>query len=271
MAGYTLIWKHQPVGMIDAAPLRPDLLGSMTSKQVVETALLIGRRRYPLGELFHIEGEPGDTLTVPGAANYLHLAQGMKAGTLVVRGDAGSLAGMEITGGRIVIEGSAGASLGASMLGGRIEVQGDTGENTGGPSPNWTEGMTQGEILIAGRAGPRCGLRQRGGLIAANSVAEYVGYHMLAGTIVIRHGPIAHAGLGLRRGTIVYLDPATPVTWTPTYLPDCDDHPVFLKVLLGYLPQLGFSVPAGVRHGRFRRYSGDRLVLGKGEVLHLLA
>jgi formylmethanofuran dehydrogenase subunit C len=267
MPGYVLSWKHEPPGIIDAGVLRPDVLGELPLEQLRQQPILAGRVRYPLAELFNITGESGETLTVPGSERFFHLGQGMKAGTLIVDGPAGDLAGMEMTGGTLMIAGPAGASLGASMLGGRILVRGDTGPETGGPSPNWTEGMTGGEIFVAGRAGPHCGLRMRAGLIATHAVEDFAGYHMLAGTILVRQGPLHHAGVSLRRGTLITLDPQAAASWLPYYQPDCVYEPVFLKVLLGYLQRKGFDIPAGARHGRYQLYSGDRLVLGKGEIL----
>jgi len=270
MPGYTLTWKHVPTGTLDASALRPDLLGRLDQGQLAQQPIRAGRRRYSLGDLFTIAGEPGDTLAIPGSECYLHLAQGMKSGTLQVHGHAGDLAGIEMNGGYISIDGNAGDSLGASMFGGRISVRGNTGARCGGPSPNRTEGMSGGEILIAGRAGPHCGLRMRAGLIACHEADAYPGEHMLAGTILVRHGNLDTPGLSLRRGTIITLDSMIKPNWTPAYQPDCIYQPVFLMVLLGHLARSGFAIPDEARHGRYQLYSGDRLVLGKGEILQLI-
>jgi len=150
---------------------------------------------------------------------------------------------------------------------GLIKVTGDTGPQVGGPCPDSFDGMTDGEIIVAGTAGPRAGFRMRRGLIVANQCAEQAGYQMQAGTLVIFQGPLITPALSMKRGTILILDPTSKPTWLPYYQPDCIYPPVFVQILLGRLQTLGCNLPKGARHGKYQLYTGDRLNNGKAEIL----
>ncbi len=259
--------KHHPIGTIDGSVLRPDRLTALTAVELKQQRITIGSREYRWGEVFEIEGNPASTWTVPGAVNYLNLVAGLSAGLLRVDGHAGDYAGIKLAGGRLEIDGSAGHSLGAGMQGGLIKVTGDTGPQVGGPCSDSFDGMTDGEIIIAGTAGPRTGFRMRRGLIAANQSAEQAGYQMQAGTLVVFHGPLITLGLSMKRGTILILDPNIEPTWLPYFQPDCVYRPVIVQILLGRLQTLGWPLPEGRRHGKYQLYTGDRLNGGKGEIL----
>jgi len=72
--------------------------------------------------------------------------KGMKGGTIVVRGNAGSEVGVGMERGVIIIEGSAGNMVGSGMLGGSIIVKKDCGLYPGA-------GMSGGRVIIGDRVG----------------------------------------------------------------------------------------------------------------------
>ena len=262
-------WKgnHPPVGTIDGSVLRPDRWAALKALELKQQRITIGRHNYALSDVFEIEGDPSSTWTLPGAANYLHLATGLSSGLLRIDGDAGDYAGQQMQGGRLEIRGSASHSLGAGMQGGLITVTGDAGPQVGGPCHDSHIGMTDGEIMIQGTAGPRAGFRKRRGLIVAGRCEEQAGYQMLAGTLVVFEGPLIKPGLSMKRGTILCLDPKAEPTWLPYFQSDCVYRPVFVQIMLGRLQALGGILPEGARHGKYQLYSGDRLSIGKAEIL----
>jgi len=262
-------WKgnHPPVGTIDGSTLRPDLLASLAAHELKQQRIIIGSREYAWSEVFEIEGDPGASWALPGTENYLNLGAGLGSGHLRVDGHTGDYAGMQMCGGHLEILGSAGHSLGAGMQGGLITVTGDAGPQVGGSCLGSFDGMTDGEILIDGSTGPRAGFRMRRGLIACHRCEEHAGYQMQAGTLVIRHGPIASPGLSIKRGSILLLDPHAELTWLPYFQPDCVYRPTFVQILLGRLQTLGWNLPEDARHGKYQLYTGDRLANGKAEIL----
>ncbi|MBD9354732.1 formylmethanofuran dehydrogenase subunit C [Methylomonas albis] len=77
--------------------------------------------------LIQIDGDAGDFLggALPGNK------QGMKGGTVLVRGNVGQRAGDHMRRGQILIEGNAGDYCGSRMLAGTIAVMGSTGRYLG--------------------------------------------------------------------------------------------------------------------------------------------
>jgi len=74
------------------------------------------------------------------------LGKGMKGGTIVVHGNAGSEVGVGMERGMIMVEGGAGNLVGSDMLGGTIVVKGCCGLYPGA-------GMSGGRVIIGGRVG----------------------------------------------------------------------------------------------------------------------
>ena len=89
----------------------------------------------------------------------------------------------------------------------------------------------------------------------------------LAGTIVAGGEPDIRHGAGMKRGTIVFLDPATPPDVLPTFRAAGNCRPTFLRLYLKHLAECGWPVPEGSLEANYRRYNGDFLELGKGELL----
>jgi formylmethanofuran dehydrogenase subunit C len=127
--------------------------------------------------------------------------------------------------------------------------------------------MTGGEILIEGNAGNEIGHSLRRGLIAIGGDAgDAVGVNMLAGTILICGQAGIRPGAGMRRGTIVLAGHDSPEL-LPTFRASGVWEPTFLRIYLKQLLERGFPLPEESLHVRYRRYCGDLLELGKGEVL----
>ena len=114
------------------------------------------------------------------------------------------------------------------------------------------------------------GTAMRRGLVAVGGAAgDGVGTRMIAGTIVIG-GPCGrHAGAGMRRGTIVLME-----SNDDSALSYCRHscranrwNPQFMRLLLVYLEQAGFRFAQEWIDADYTFYHGDRLALGKAEIL----
>src|SRR5262249_45380394 len=93
----------------------------------------------------------------------------------------------------------------------------------------------------------------------------YAGYSMLAGTLLVVNGALHHPGIELRRGSIISLERNTKTEMGPCFRYDYRCRPLILKILLGRLLELGYSLPPGCRHGLYDLFTGDRLNLNRGE------
>jgi formylmethanofuran dehydrogenase subunit C len=249
--------------------LAPDRLASGGERDVARTRVGAGRAAAELGELFDVRvtaGDGGPELVVAGAPALDGLGAGMKAGRLVVEGDAGDRVGAGMAGGEIDVRGSAGAAAGAGMAGGVLRVRGDAGERAGGALPGEPRGMTGGTVLVHGAAGAEAGAAMRRGLVAVGGACgARAGFHAIAGTVVVLGDAGPEPGLATKRGTLVLFGAAALL---PTFRPACDYDPVFLTLLLRLLRgPLAFPVAERFSGGLFRRYAGDFAQLGKGEIL----
>jgi formylmethanofuran dehydrogenase subunit C len=102
----------------------------------------------------------------------------------------------------------------------------------------------------------------------AGSAGEFAGMSLIAGTILVLGSLGARAGAGMRRGTVAV--GGGPPALLPSFRHDCDYRPTFLTPYLRQARAWGLPVPGPLLHGTWRRFSGDLLALGKGEVLHYI-
>jgi formylmethanofuran dehydrogenase subunit C len=272
----TLTLREAPVAPVDAGELCPDRLAGLGRAEIERLELRHGNRPATVGELFDVSGDGEEDVRVEGHARLTNLGAGMTSGRLVVTasaGDgrpdpspsAGARCGARMHGGELVVEGDVGDFAGAGMRGGRLVVRGSAGRRLGGELPGAR--MRGGEILVHGDAGEEAGAGLRRGLIAvAGRVGAGAGVRALAGTIVALGGLGAHPGLAMRRATIVAPPPVTP---PPTYALACAYRPPYLSICLRRLRALGLPVGEEWLAARYERWSGDRLDLGRAEILVL--
>ena len=265
----TLTLRESPQAPVGGAPLSPDRLASLRRAEIERLELWHGNRRTPLGELFAVSGDGSEHVRVEGdhLARVAGLGTGMSGGRLTLAGGAGPHAGAGMRGGELVVEGDAGDWAGAEMRGGLLVVRGSAGRALGGAYAGARAGMRGGEIVVHGDAGEEAGAGLRRGLIAvAGHAGGAAGLRALAGTIVAFGALGAHPGAGMRRASIVAM---TAATLLPTYARACTYRPPFLRLCLRRLRALGLPVTDEQLEGRYTRWSGDRLELGRAEILIL--
>ncbi|MDZ7754215.1 MAG: formylmethanofuran dehydrogenase subunit C [Gammaproteobacteria bacterium] len=218
------------------------------------------------GELFRLEGNPGETLTiVPAAANLDKLGAGMTRGRLLVEGDAGALAASGLAGGHVRVQGDAGGRAGAGMVAGNLEITGSCGDCLGGPLIGTTHGMAGGMIRVGGSAGHRAGERLRRGLVVIDGDAgDYLGANMIAGTIAVAGRAGTWCGSGMRRGTLILA--RQPASMPATFNANGPRPPGFLAL---FRPLLGSAWAPLMANDAdpFSRFLGDLAEEGMGEVL----
>ena len=258
----TLKLRTAPEVPLEAESIRPDALSGKGEKEIAALTAMHGNRMVELGEFFSISGKANGEIRLEGDLGKVkHLGSGMAAGKLHISGDAGAHLGT----GEIVVEGNAGDWVGPEMQGGRITVKGDAGHMVGSGYRGSRIGMTGGEIVIHGSAGNETGGAMRNGLIAiGGNCGDFAGVNMLAGNIVVLGEIGIRFGAGMKRGTIVTMHKAEPL---PTFTYDCTYRPVFLRLYLFRLRELGLTVSDACIMGLYQRWSGDSVELNRGEVL----
>jgi formylmethanofuran dehydrogenase subunit C len=252
---------------LEAEAITPDHLAGKSLGEIAALPLQHGNAPAPLGEFFQVEGDANDgAIVMEGEGSRVKwIGTGMTKGSITIHGNAGMHLGAEMRGGTIQVHGNTGDWVGAEMRGGRIHVHGNAGHLVGGAYRGSRAGMRGGVILVDGDAGNEIGGTMRRGLIAiGGNTGDFAGVSMLAGSVFIFGQPGIRIGAGMKRGTIAVFgaDPAL----LPTFCFDCIYRPVFMSLYLRQLRAWNFSFPQKYSHGSYRRYSGDLVALGKGEV-----
>ncbi len=254
---------------VEAECVTPDHLAGKSPTEIAALPVQHGNTQLPLGEFFAIEGDATDQeIVLEGDCSRVKwVGAAMTRGRLTIHGDIGMHLGAEMTGGEIQVHGHAGDWVGAEMRGGRIQVHGNAGHLVGAAYRGSRLGMRGGVILVHGNAGNEIGSTMRRGLIALGGESgDFVGVSLIAGTLLIFGQPGIRTGAGMKRGTIAVY--AGRPQLLPTFSYDCLYRPVFLNLYLRQLQVWGFPVRPEYLQGFYRRYSGDLVALGKGEVLY---
>lgn len=255
---------------VEVESLHPANLRTMSSAEVARLPVAQGNRTLSVGELFDIERTgDDDVLVLRGDTGRLkRIGEGLQSGSIIVEGPAGMHVGAQMKGGKIVVCGAADDWAGAEMRGGRLTIQGPAGNCLGAGYRGSRKGMRGGEIFVHGHAGTEVGTSLRRGLIAvAGDVGHACGFGMLAGSIVVFGRTALQLGAGMKRGTIVCLESTSPPELLPTFRQAADYQPTFLRGLLLHLRRADLAVTSEHLDSLYRRFCGDLLELGSGEIL----
>lgn len=253
---------------VEAECITPNTLAGKTAAEIAALPVQHGNAPAPLGEFFRVEGDAGDEqIIVEGDCSRVKLVgTGMTSGSLTIEGNVGMHVGAEMRGGTIEVKGNAADWAGAEMRGGTIRIRGDAGHLVGAGYRGSRMGMRGGSILIDGKAGNEVGSGMRRGLIAVRGdISDFAGASMIAGTLLLFGKSGVRTGAGMKRGTIAVFGEKPQLL--PSFRFDCVYHPVFLRLYLRYLRDADFPIAEELIQGSYRRYSGDLVSLGKGEIL----
>jgi formylmethanofuran dehydrogenase subunit C len=100
-------------------------------------------------------------------------------------------------------------------------------------------------------------------------VGAFLGARMVAGTIAVAGAVGAHAGYGMRRGSIVFAGEGDAVSRAPTFVKNLAATPVFWALLARDLARHGGRF-ADLPGRRIERHLGDLSADGKGELIRCL-
>jgi formylmethanofuran dehydrogenase subunit C len=265
----TLTYRGATSIPIEAECITPNNLASLTPSQASRLPVQHGNASVRLGEFFDVRGDATDReIVLEGDCSRVKcIGMDMTGGRITLHGNAGMHLGAYLHGGHIIVHGNAGDWLGAHMRGGRIEVRGHAGDLVGAGYRGSRSGMRGGVILVHGNAGNEVGSVLRRGLIAiGGSCGDFAGISLLAGSIFL-FGPCgSRPGAGMKRGTLVLLGSTPALLPSFRYSSTYEPMPVFLSLYLRQLREWGFPGAEQRWEGSWRRYCGDLVSLGKGEI-----
>lgn len=252
---------------VEAESICPDLFVNRSNSEILDLPVYYGRRKKKLGDLFAVDGEKSNLITIEsGVSNVKKIGARMTGGKIEVHGNVGRHVGASMRGGEIIVRGNAADKAGINMQGGRLWIKGNAGHQTGAAYPGENRGMNHGVIIVEGNAGAETGACMRRGLIAVlGDAGDFAGARMVAGSVLVFGHLGKRAGAGMKRGSVAACGSSEPLL--PTFCPEAVMQPVFIKVILKYLKNLGVSFDPSLTEGFFQRYSGDINTVGKGEIL----
>jgi formylmethanofuran dehydrogenase subunit C len=261
-----LTLRKNPVVVLEAEVISPDRFVSQSNEEIRASVVYHGKRQKRIDDFFDVEGERSDCIEIHGDLNRVrHVGRAMTRGEMTIHGDVGMHLGALMKGGSIEVHGNAGDWVGGEMKKGKIHIHGDAGQQVGAAYRGSILGMQGGTILVDGNAGIEVGMRMRRGIIVIGGTArDFAGLQMKGGTIVLCGGAEIRTGAWMQRGTIISLK---ELALMPTFAESGAYNPTFLNVYSQHLQALGVQLPYAEADGRYRRYSGDRGVPGKGEIL----
>lgn len=271
----TLSLKHETSIPIEVDSVCMEVVREQSAAQVATTLVQHGNRQVELGEFFDIAGSADDEHIVwQGNCERVKLiGTHLASGSIRVEGNAGMHLGAEMTGGEITVTGNAADWCGAEMHGGRIRVHGNAGHLVGAVYRGGRRGMTGGEIVIDGSAGNEIGhTMRRGFIMVGDRSGDAPGFNMIAGSIFLCGDDNGiRPGAGMRRGSVVYLANDGHPEVLPTFRYAGTWRPTFLRFTLLDLRSRGVDVPDEYLNSEYRRFNGDFLEMGKGELLFRVA
>ena len=265
----TLTLKEIPRQRVDLSPLTPETLAGMNFNKIITLELTSGNRKIRVADLFELSGEDAGNLMIKNSCDKLdRIGQGMRRGSIQVRGNAGAYLGVGMRNGAIHVHGDTGVFAASGMKDGLICIRGDAGDFLAAAIPGDRHGMIGGTVMVAGNAGDRVGDHmRRGNVLIEGNAGDYCGSRMLAGTIAVL-GKAGHfTGYGMKRGTLLFFGvPPMPATFN-----DCGVHNFnYLPLLIKSWQSLDSKFAKLAPRARARRYMGDLANSGKGEILVLI-
>ncbi len=262
----TLFLYRQPEVPLEAECITPQVFSALSQSGIEHLKVMHGNREAQLGDFFQVRGSGCETIRIEGDLSQVKLiGAGMSRGRIEIHGDVGMHLGVGISGGEILVHGNASDWVGSEMQGGRITVFGDAGHMVGSAYRGQIFGMAGGEIFIHGSAKNEVGGGMRRGLIAiGGSCGDFGGVNMGSGTIMVFGTPGIRWGAGMKRGSIVFLEQTEVL---PSFSFAGVFNPVFLRFYLLHLRKFGFVVEDCHIRGKYGRWTGDGVVMNKGEIL----
>lgn len=234
---------------VDLSSLPWNRVWDLSAGEFEEVPIRIGKSSQRLSNVCQIEqiADNLSRLTINNCTSRVHgIAVGLKAGEVIVNGDAGH---------RLAVE----------MTGGFLKIFGNVGDDLGGASPGNNAGMRGGEIHVSGNAGHSVGARLRRGLIAiSGNVGDDCGVDAIAGTIIVLGDVGARAGIGMKRASLI-VGKAGKIN-ASRYDAAMITMPTWLRVYFRSLTSKGFVVPTSWMNGPYQRFTGDQTGLSKAEI-----
>ena len=236
----------------------PELLFDKSITQIRDSIIYMGNKELPLSEYFEVE-VVGDcqnsddcVINIEGNLSRVkRIGYAMSSGKIIANSGVDFHVGAHMSGGTIIVRGDAESYAGREMIGGTIEIMGNVKEFCGSSYAGEWRGMSGGQIIIHGNAGKQLADYMLNGKIHVQGNCDIlVGVHMSGGFIQIDGNVNQWIGGQMKKGTIVVNGK------TGALLPGFTLQEIIHNPLINGQYFIG----------KYRLYSGDKGVKGKGQL-----
>lgn len=254
---------------LEADVISVDRLANVSSiGEIGKLRVFYGKEEMELGDFFEIKGsmEDGKVLVEGDLSKVKRIGKNMSWGELEICGNVGMHLAEGLSGGRVFVRGNVSDWLGMSMSGGVIYVEGNVGNFACASYWGEKRGMAGGVVVIKGNVGDDLGRRmRRGTILVTGDAGDFPGTGIIAGTVFIL-GKVGKAlGAEMKRGTIVLLEEPELLS---SFKFSGEFKPIFIDLYISYFERnFNLRLPERLRGAYFKRFMGDFLQLGKGEIL----
>lgn len=236
----------------------PELLYDKSPDEIGESIIYRGNQELPLSDYFEVEVtgkcDNADECIINITGNLYRVKRigfAMSAGKIMANSDVDFHVGACMSGGHILVMGNAESYAGREMTGGTLEIMGDVKEFCGSSYAGEWRGMSGGKIIVHGNAGKQLADYMIGGTIHVKGDCDILsGVHMSGGFIQIDGNVNQWPAGQMKKGTVVI-------------------NGKINEMLPGFFPEETVHNPLinGKYYvGKYRLYSGDRTVNGKGKL-----
>jgi|KBSSwiStaDraftv2_1062776.scaffolds.fasta_scaffold00729_19 formylmethanofuran dehydrogenase subunit C len=268
MSGWRLALRQVPALRVDLRGIVPNALDGLSCAEIERLPVGHGNATLPLAEFFRVEADSGNAIVVAGdLARFDRVGWQMAAGCMHVEGNVGHYAGGCMSAGELVVAGDTGLLAACEMAGGTLTIGGNAGDFAASTLPGSMDGMRGGLLIVRGDAGARFADRmRRGTALVFGNAGDFLASRMVAGTIALGGQAGAHAGFGMRRGSVVFARAQRPLHVGETFVRALGTTDVYWQLLARDLARHGGPF-AGLAGKRTERHLGDLAAQGKGELI----
>jgi formylmethanofuran dehydrogenase subunit C len=268
VSGWRLALKAAPALRVDLRGVTPKALAGLSATQIERLPVGCGNASVALAEFFTLAAQDEDSLDFEGdLSRFDRVGWKLAGGRLRVHGSVGHHAGGCMRAGELLVEGDAGLLAACEMSGGRFTVAGHVDDFAASALPGSMDGMRGGDFVVKGSAGVRFADRmRRGNAVVHGDAGDFLASRLVAGNVAVGGRVGAHAGFGMRRGSIVFAAGAPAVAVPATFVPALAGAEVMWQLLARSLERHGGPF-AGLAARRIERHLGDLAADGKGELI----
>ncbi|MHA1145548.1 MAG: formylmethanofuran dehydrogenase subunit C, partial [Candidatus Helarchaeota archaeon] len=197
---------------LEAESISCDVFAGKTIDEIKKLPIFKGNRKKSLGDFFDVSGSKEDDpknirIIIDGDVSHVkNIGRNMKAGEILIKGNAGMHTAEYLNGGTVVVEGDVGDFSANEVKKGKVHVKGNAGAYFASALRGSWRGVKGGEIICEGNVGIESGTFLAGKntrLRIKGNASSMLGLHLAGGVIILDGNALERLGGQMARGKII--------------------------------------------------------------------